>query len=269
MSKKRLDELVYLKGLSESITESQKLIMAGLVVVDNHRVDKSGTMVDENSEIRLKNKIPYVSRGGLKLEKAVKSFHIDFENKILIDIGASTGGFTDVALKFGAKKVYAIDVGKGLLHNNLVRNDRVISIEKTNFREIEYDKIGEKADIIVSDVSFISLKLIIPSCLKFCKKNTKLFLLIKPQFEAEKNQVEKGGIVRNLKIHEEVIFQIIEFSHKYNLKLSGIIQSPIKGAKGNIEYLVYLSYSEELDNFNKDIKKIIHKVVYENYCYHC
>jgi 23S rRNA (cytidine1920-2'-O)/16S rRNA (cytidine1409-2'-O)-methyltransferase len=260
MAKKRLDELLVEKHLAESIDKAKKLIMSGVVIVDNHRIDKAGSIIKLPAEIRLKNQKVYVSRGGLKLEKAVKLFKINFENKIIIDVGASTGGFTDVALKFGAKKVYAVDVGKAQLHNNLVNNSKVIVLDKTNFKTIDYNKIGEKVDIIVSDVSFISLKLIIPSFIQFCKKDTEIIILIKPQFEAKKMEIETGGIVNNLSIHKRIIEDIISFAIKNNLDLNNLTTSPIKGTKGNIEYLAYFRYNPT-ENKNIDLKKIINAVV--------
>lgn len=268
-NKERLDELLVKVKLADSIDQAKKFIMAGIVIVNDHRIDKAGTQINTDSNIRIKDRIPYVSRGGLKLEKAVKSFSINFHDKIVMDVGASTGGFTDVALQNGAKKVYAIDVGKAQLHNNLLINSKVINLEKTNFRTIQYEKIGEKTDIIVSDVSFISLALIVPSFVQFCKDDTLIIILIKPQFEVEKDQVGKNGVVRDLTLHQHVINNLINMTESNKFGLCGLTASPIKGPKGNIEYLAHFKYNNQNLLTNDMINNIINKVVYENYCYNC
>ncbi|MGE4498496.1 MAG: TlyA family RNA methyltransferase, partial [Deferribacterales bacterium] len=168
MKKERLDLLLVEYGLAESQEHAKRLIMAGLAVADDHRIDKPGQLISRDAVLRLKETLPYVSRGGLKLEKAVNVFGLDFKNKTVLDIGSSTGGFTDLALQKGAKKVFAVDVGTNQLDEKLRKDSRVISLEQTNFRTIPFETIGEKADIIVSDVSFISLSMIIPSCVQFC-----------------------------------------------------------------------------------------------------
>ena len=178
--KERIDLLMVEFGLAESQEHAKKLIMAGLSVADDHRIDKPGQLVRRSAVLRLKETLPYVGRGGLKLEKGADDFFVDFSGKTVLDVGASTGGFTDFALTRGAEKVYAVDVGTNQLHEKLKRNIKVINLEQTNFRNINYDKIGEKVDIIVSDVSFISLSMIIPSCEQFAKNETDMILLIKP-----------------------------------------------------------------------------------------
>ncbi|KAA0259162.1 TlyA family RNA methyltransferase [Deferribacter autotrophicus] len=250
MGKDRLDKILVSKKLVESREKAQRLIMAGLVFVNNEKIEKPGTKVDEDAEIFIKETLPYVSKGGLKLEKAVKVFNLNFKDKTVLDIGASTGGFTDVALKNGAKKVYAVDVGRGQLHYSLRINPKVINIEKCNFRYIEFEQIGEKVDIITSDVSFISLTLIIPKTIQFCKEKSEFIVLIKPQFEAGREQVGKKGVVRNTEVHKDVIKKIIDCAETNGYKLKGLAKSPIKGAKGNTEYLAYFVYSA---NFTEEI----------------
>ncbi len=268
MAKERLDKLLIDLELAENIDKARRLVMAGKVVVNDHRIDKPGTKIDTNSEIRLKKQIPYVSRGGLKLEKAVKTFSVDINNKIVMDIGASTGGFTDVALKYGAKKVYAVDVGKAQLHHKLLTDDRVVNLENTNFRYLPEDVINDKVDLFVTDVSFISLTKIIPKIYELSGENSIFIPLIKPQFEAEKNQVENKGLVTNPETHKNIILKIYEFALKHSFELKGLIKSPVKGAKGNTEYLAYFKYCDKKElKFEKNIDEIVKKVVYENHCH--
>jgi 23S rRNA (cytidine1920-2'-O)/16S rRNA (cytidine1409-2'-O)-methyltransferase len=264
VKKERIDKLLIDLGLAADKSEALRFLMAGLVVVDDHRVDKPGDLVKPDSDIRLKDRVPYVSRGGLKLEKAVKVFNLDFNDKVVIDIGASTGGFTDVALRNGAARVYAVDTGRGQLDPKLVRDSRVTVLDETNFRTVEYDVIGEKADIFVCDVSFISLKMIISSCVQFSQSSRAVFL-IKPQFEAKRDEVGKGGIVRDKTVHERVIKEVIDCAEENSFSLMGLCVSPVKGAKGNIEYLVYFLYNDSAESaYDKDI---IRQVVYEEYSY--
>lgn len=267
MAKTRLDKLIFERGITESREKAQSLIMANLVLVNGLPSDKPGTLTDEDAEITLKETLRYVSRGGLKLEKALTAFHLNFEKKTVLDIGASTGGFTDLALQNGAEKVFAVDVGKSQLHEKLKNCSNVINLEKTNFRYIEFEKIGEYVDMIVSDVSFISLKLIIPKMVLFSNKNTEACLLIKPQFEAGKKFVGKNGVVRDLLVHEAVIKDISDFAVKFMFFCFGLTKSPVKGAKGNVEYLIYLKYGNpSCPSLDVDTIK---KVVYEEYSYHC
>lgn len=267
MAKIRLDKLVFERGLAESREKAQSLIMANLVLVNGLPSDKSGTLTDESAQITVKDTLKYVSRGGLKLEKAVEVFHLNFENRTVLDIGASTGGFTDVAIQNGAKKVYSVDVGKNQLHEKLKSCDKVKNLEKLNFRNITFQQIGEKIDIIVSDVSFISLKLIIPKIVMFVHEDSRLCLLIKPQFEAGKSFVGKNGVVRDMSIHESVIKDISGFCMENLFYTAGLTKSPVKGPKGNVEYLIYLKYNKnECLTLSEDIIK---KVVYEEYSYYC
>ncbi|MCX7990666.1 MAG: TlyA family RNA methyltransferase [Proteobacteria bacterium] len=239
MKKIRADELLFQKGLVESRSRAKTLIMMGKVYANGVKVEKAGDNLNTDSEIEIKEDLPYVSRGGLKLESAIKHFNIDIKNKIALDIGASTGGFTDCLLKYGAKKVYAVDVGYGILDNRLREDKRVINIEKTNFRYIDKSLIPEIVDFISIDVSFISLTLIIPKALEFLKKNGEIVALIKPQFELTPKEVGKGGVVRDEKLREKAVDKIKNFSQSLGLTIIGIIPSPVSGQKGNKEFLLY------------------------------
>lgn len=259
MKKKRIDELFVEKGLAINIDEARRFIMAGLAIADDKRVDKAGDLVCSDAVIRLKNRLPYVSRGGLKLKHAVDMFKLNMHNAFVMDIGSSTGGFTDVCIQEGALNVVAIDSGTAQLHNKLIHNEKVIPFEHTNFKYFEFNKINRYCDYIVTDVSFISLCAIIPNMVNFCRNGTILIALIKPQFEAEYNEVEKGGIVRDKSIHKRVIKKVIDCAYQYDFSFKDLIKSPITGAKGNIEYLSYFIYNKEQDN--KNIDMIIEKVV--------
>lgn len=237
MKKVRADELLFQKGLVESRSKAKTLIMMGKVYANGVKIEKGGDSISPDSEIEIKEDIPYVSRGGLKLEEAIKFFNIDVKDKVALDIGASTGGFTDCLLQFGAKKVYAVDVGYGLLDDRLRKDPRVISIEKVNFRYVKDDFIPEKVDIITIDVSFISLTLIIPKALHFLKDDGVLICLIKPQFELSPKEIGKGGVVRDEALREKAVIKISDFCKSLGLNISGIIPSPILGQKGNKEYL--------------------------------
>jgi len=263
--KERIDKLLVELGLVDDLKEATRFLMAGLVVVDDHRVDKAGTKVSEKSDIRLKTHIPYVSRGGLKLEKALSVFNIDFNGKTVIDIGASTGGFSDVALQNGAAKVFSVDIGRGQLDPKVSNNPKVTVLDETNFRSIPFEAIGTKTDIFVADVSFISLSKILPSCVQFADE-TECVFLIKPQFEAKPGEVDKGGIVNNRLIHERVIMEVIEYGRENGFHIHGLCASPIKGAKGNVEYLAYFVYNALAEGV--DLESIISRVVYEEYCYY-
>lgn len=241
MSKKRADILLFEKGLVDSREKGKIAIMEGLVFIDNIRVDKSGEKIDEEAEIYIKgNPIKYVSRGGLKLEKALSLFPIDLNNKIAMDIGASTGGFTDCMLQKGSSKVYAVDVGYGQLDWSLRSDDRVIVMERTNIRNVVEEDLGEELDFISIDVSFISLKLVLPVAKKLLKEEGQLIALIKPQFEAGKEKVGKKGIIKDREVHFEVIKNIVEYSIELGFSIEGLSYSPVTGAKGNIEFLIYL-----------------------------
>lgn len=263
MPKERLDNLLMQRGLVDSREKGKALIMEGSVYTNGRLLDKPGEYISADTPLFLKEKLKYVSRGGLKLEKAVNEFGIWFTDKTVIDIGASTGGFTDVALQNDARKVYSIDVGKGQLHYSLTKRPAVVNLQKVNFRNIDFDTIGEPADLIVCDVSFISLKLIIPSCVQFCKSDTELIFLIKPQFEAERKNVGKNGVVKESAIHIQVIEKIIMFALEFGFQLSGLCKSPIRGPKGNVEYLVNFVYSDAISNNSSKLRNTIEQVVYD------
>jgi len=223
--------------------------MAGVVYVNGVKEDRPGTKFRPDVEIQIKENInPYVSRGGLKLEKALKFFGINLEGKTAIDVGASTGGFTDCMLKNGAVKVVAIDVGYGQLAWELRNDPRVICMERTNIRYVKPEDIGIIADFATIDVSFISLKKVIPVVIELIKPDGEIVCLVKPQFEAGREKVGKGGVVRKPETHIEVLQDIISFVLEFNLKIKGLTYSPIKGPEGNIEYLLYLSKDEGSDN---------------------
>lgn len=241
MKKVRLDQLVFDLGLTESRERAKTTVMSGLVFVDGKRIDKPGTQVSPDSKIEVKGSaIPYVSRGGLKLEKALKVFHIDPTGMHCIDCGASTGGFTDVLLKNGAEKVFAVDVGYGQLAWSLRQDERVVNMERTNIRHISPDQIPEALDLAVADLSFISLKLVLPAISSVLKDKAELVCLIKPQFEAGKDEVGKKGVVRDVSVHLAVIESILDFVPTIGLTVLGLDYSPIKGPEGNIEYLCYM-----------------------------
>ena len=240
--KERLDVILVNKGLADSREKAKRTIMAGLVKVEGRVEDKPGSVFDTESDITVEGKeCPYVSRGGLKLEKGIAEWNIDCKGKVCVDMGASTGGFTDCMLQHGASKVYAIDVGYGQLDYKLRKDDRVINMEKTNIRYLDTDLIKEPIDLISIDVSFISLKHMYPVASEILSDDGLVFSLVKPQFEAGKEQVGKGGIVRDSKVHEEVINNVIGYAEDNSLYPVELSFSPIKGTKGNIEYILLLS----------------------------
>lgn len=241
MAKKRLDLLLVERGFFPTREKARTNIMAGLIFVDNQRVDKPGAMVVEAASIRiLGDAIPYVSRGGLKLAKAVEVFALDLRDKIVLDIGASTGGFTDCALQHGAKKVYAVDVGYGQLAWKLRQDPRVVNLERTNIRYLEASQLGEPAEVATIDASFISLTLVLPKAVELTGPEGEIVALIKPQFEAGKEKVGKKGVVREPGIHREVIEKVVNFAEGLGLRVKGLDFSPVTGPEGNIEYLAYL-----------------------------
>lgn len=257
MAKERLDVLLVQKGLAESREKAQRLIMAGQVLVGNEKIDKAGTKVDETLEIRLLgDKNPFVSRGGLKLQKAFEIFPITMTDKVVIDIGASTGGFVDCALGHGAKKVYAIDVGYGQLAWKLRIDERVINMEKTNARYLTPSDFPEAMDWATTDVSFISLTKILPVAFDLLKEDGQMIALIKPQFEAGREHIGKKGVVREPKVHEMVLEDMLGFIQDLGFKVRGVTFSPIQGPEGNIEYLVWLAKTEE-DEFLVDVKAFV------------
>lgn len=240
--KERLDVLLVKKGLFESREKARASIMAGEIFIDEVRYDKCGEKVGINSNIECRGeKLKYVSRGGLKLEKAVQSFNISLKDKVCFDIGASTGGFTDCMLQNNAKKVFAIDVGYGQFAWKLRIDPRVVCMERKNVRYIKYEDVGESGNFASIDVSFISLKKIIPPVLDLLYEDGEIVALIKPQFEAGRDKVGKKGVVKDKNTHIEVIKDIIDYISGMGLKIIGLDYSPIKGPEGNIEYLVYFT----------------------------
>ena len=244
--KERLDVLLVQRGLAPSREKAKAMIMEGNVFVANNREDKAGTMFDETVEIEIKgNTLKYVSRGGLKLEKAMTHFGISLDEKVCMDIGASTGGFTDCMLQNGAKKVYAVDVGYGQFAWKLRQDERVVCMEKTNIRYVTPEQIDDILDFASVDASFISLTKVLGPARALLADNGEMVCLIKPQFEAGREKVGKKGVVREKSVHEEVIEKVIEFALETGFEVINLEYSPIKGPEGNIEHLVYLRKCEE------------------------
>jgi 23S rRNA (cytidine1920-2'-O)/16S rRNA (cytidine1409-2'-O)-methyltransferase len=239
-NKTRLDILLVEKGLAESREKAKAVILGGNVLVNGVVVDKAGTPVKKDDRVVVKSKSPYVSRGGLKLEHAISHFGITIKDKIAMDIGASTGGFTDCLLQHHAGKVYAIDVGYGQFSWILRTDEKVVLLEKTNIRHLDRDLVFDDIDIAVIDVSFISLLKVIPKVLEFVKPAGEIVALIKPQFEAGRKDVGKGGVVRDEKKRLEIVQKIRSETEGMGLEVIGVTESPIKGPKGNKEYLIYL-----------------------------
>jgi 23S rRNA (cytidine1920-2'-O)/16S rRNA (cytidine1409-2'-O)-methyltransferase len=236
----RLDRLLVDRGLMESRERAQALVLAGQVLVNDRKQDKAGALVPEDADIRILGQVlPYVSRGGLKLEAALQEFKINVSGCTALDVGASTGGFTDCLLQHGAAKVYAVDVGYGQMAWKIRQDPRVVVIERSNIRAAGPSLIPELVDIVVIDVSFISLEKVIPSVLKFLKTESEIIALIKPQFEVGKEQVGKGGIVRDEEARKAAVDRIGEFVRSSGFDVKGMIPSPITGQDGNVEYLIY------------------------------
>ena len=242
MTKIRLDVFLTTKGMVQSRERAKALIMAGQVYIKNQKCDKAGSLVDESeTDVEIRGEqLKYVSRGGLKLEKALSVFPIDLNGVTAMDIGASTGGFTDCMLQNGAAKVFAVDVGYGQFAWSLRQDERVVNMERTNIRYVTPEQIGQPLDFASIDVSFISLKLVLPVAYDLLKCNGEIIALIKPQFEAGKGQVGKKGVVRDKSVHFEVIKNITAFAEEHCFGVCGLTYSPVKGPEGNIEYLVYL-----------------------------
>lgn len=239
--KTRLDILLTEKNLAESREKAKAIIMTGIVYVDNQKCDKPGTMIDDSQNIEVRGKtLPYVSRGGLKLEKAKEVFNLSFTDKVCMDTGASTGGFTDLMLQNGAKKVYAVDVGYGQLAWKLRTDERVVNLERTNIRHLTEEQVPESLDFASADVSFISLFHVIPVVYRHLKEDGTAVFLIKPQFEAGREKVGKKGVVRDPAVHIEVIEKIFGLVTEQGFGVLGLDFSPVKGPEGNIEYLIYL-----------------------------
>ena len=243
-NKRRLDQILVSKGLAKSRQRAQALIMAGNVLVNNTPVDKPGALICRDDSIELRGEdIPYVSRGGLKLEAALRQLQLDVTERTCLDVGASTGGFTDCLLSHGAQRVYAVDVGYGQLAWKLRQDPRVIVIERTNIRNMSADAVPDPVDLATIDVSFISLKIVVPAVLKFIKKDARILALIKPQFEVGKGQVGKGGVVRDQKLHSQIIENLSKFFADIGLICDSIFPSPLLGPKGNREFFISLNNS--------------------------
>jgi 23S rRNA (cytidine1920-2'-O)/16S rRNA (cytidine1409-2'-O)-methyltransferase len=240
----RLDKLLVNEGFVQSRERARTIILAGMVMVGDQVVDKAGTLVERDSRIRVMGKDhPYVSRGGLKLEEALRGFQVDPRGKVALDIGASTGGFTDCLLQKGAEKVYAVDVGYGQLAWRLRQDPRVVNLERKNIRYLKPHEIGDKVDLVVVDTSFISVEKFLPNVLPMVREGGEIVALLKPQFEVGKGEVGKGGVVRDKRKHRQVLDRLSRFSESIGLKVRGSIESPLLGPKGNKEFFIYLQKS--------------------------
>ena len=249
-NKERLDVLLTQKGLAESRAKAQAIIMSGNVYVDGQKADKAGLNVSLDAEIEVRgSSCPYVSRGGLKLEKALRDFAIDPTGYVCSDSGASTGGFTDCLLQHGARKVFAIDVGYGQLAWKIWEDPRVVCMERTNIRYVTPEDLGEPLDLSVIDVSFISLKIVLPAVRKLLKPTGQVLCLIKPQFEAGKEKVGKKGVVRDPAVHLEVLEQFVALAKSLDFTICDLTFSPVKGPEGNIEFLAHLSRAAGEDHY--------------------
>lgn len=256
--KERLDVLLVNRGLAPSREKAKAIIMSGVVFVDGQREDKAGSNFDVNVPIEVKgNTLKYVSRGGLKLEKAMANFDVSLADKICMDVGSSTGGFTDCMLQNGAVKVYAVDVGNGQLHWKLRQDERVICMEKTNIRYVTPDQIADKIDFSSIDVSFISLTKVLKSVKDLLTDKGEIVCLVKPQFEAGREKVGKKGVVRDIKVHKEVINMVIDYACEIGFTICNLDYSPIKGPEGNIEYLLHLSKDAEDGTTEIDVDKVV------------
>ena len=259
--KERLDILLVEKGIFPSREKAKSAIMAGEVLVEGERVNKSGQRIKAESNISvIKKETAYVSRGGEKLEKAVKVFNINVKGKRVIDVGASTGGFTDCLLKFGAKKVYCIDVGYGQLAWKLQKDNRVVVIDRTNIRYLTSDKFDDLFELATIDVSFISLDKVLPAVYNLLKEKGEVITLIKPQFEAGREFIQKGGLVKKAEVHQMVIERVGDKAQKIGFSIQALTFSPLKKASGNIEYLIYLvknSGKDKIDNFPQIVEEVV------------
>ena len=256
--KERLDVMLVNRGLATSREKAKAIIMSGIVFVDGQREDKAGSTFDEKVNIEVKGAtLKYVSRGGLKLEKAMSHFDITLEGKTCMDVGSSTGGFTDCMLQNGAVKVYAVDVGYGQLDWKLRNDERVVCMEKTNIRYVTPDQIAELASFVSIDVSFISLTKVLGPVKELMTEDGEIVCLIKPQFEAGREKVGKKGVVRDRKVHEEVIHMVMDYATSIGLVLRNLEFSPIKGPEGNIEYLLHLSKDAKCQPEDIDVKSVV------------
>lgn len=259
MEKIRLDTLLFERGLAGSREKARAMILAGEVRVDNQMLDKPGIKVKNDAAIEIySTRQKYVSRGGFKLEGAIRDFKIDFKDKIVLDVGASTGGYTDCALQNKAARVYSVDVGYGQLDWSLRNDPRVVVMERTNIRYFTLEDLGEKIDIITMDVSFISTTLIFPVLKKLLKDDGEIISLIKPQFEAGREKVGKNGVVRDPAVHREVLTRCILSAEREGLNCIGLTYSPITGPKGNIEYFLHLRTDQvTLDDIEKRVQTVV------------
>ncbi|TGE34243.1 TlyA family RNA methyltransferase [Desulfosporosinus sp. Sb-LF] len=257
--KERIDVLMVKNGLAASREKAKALVMAGIVFVSSQRVDKPGTELPIDSLIELKGEtLPFVSRGGLKLAKAVKVFQIPFKDMVVADIGASTGGFTDCALQNGAKRVYAVDVGYGQLDWKLRTDPRVVSMERVNARYLNQDSLPEKVDWVVSDVAFISITKIFSAMLTILKDDGQVMSLIKPQFEAGREYVGKKGVVKDANIHKQVLETVLSQAESVGFSILGLDYSPIRGPEGNIEYLAWMGLQTVSEmNWNLELERVV------------
>ena len=259
--KERLDILLVEKGIFPTREKAKSAIMAGEVLVEGERVNKSGQRIKAESNISvIKKETAYVSRGGEKLEKAIKVFNINVKGKEVIDVGASTGGFTDCLLKFGAKKVYCIDVGYGQLAWKLQKDNRVVVIDRTNIRYLTSDKFDDLFELATIDVSFISLDKVLPAVYNLLKEKGEVITLIKPQFEAGREFIQKGGLVKKAEVHQMVIERVGDKAQKIGFSIQALTFSPLKKASGNIEYLIYLvknSGKDKIDNFPQIVEEVV------------
>lgn len=263
IKKERIDVLLVEQGLAETREKAKRAIMAGLVYANEERLDKPGEKIPADTILTVKGKVmPYVSRGGLKLEKAIKEFQIDLQDRVMLDIGSSTGGFTDCGLQNGVKMSYALDVGYNQLAWKLRQDERVVVMERTNFRYVTpADLVGEMPNFASIDVSFISLTLILPVLKTLLVSNSEVVALIKPQFEAGKDQVGKKGIVRDSKVHKQVIEKIVDFSLQLGYDVEHLTYSPITGGDGNIEFLVHLKWEGSKEQGESHLTSTIDEIV--------
>ena len=256
--KERLDVLMVNRGLSETRSKAQAIIMSGIVYVDGSKEDKCGQKFGESVSIEVRGStLRYVSRGGLKLEKAMNNFDATLEGKVCMDVGSSTGGFTDCMLQNGAVKVYSVDVGNGQLAWKLRNDERVVCMEKTNIRYVTPDDIEDRIEFASIDVSFISLTKVLPPVKELLTDDGEIVCLIKPQFEAGREKVGKKGVVRDQKVHVEVVEMIVDFARQIGFKTLDLSYSPIKGPEGNIEYLLYITKDQTKENKEFDIKAMV------------
>lgn len=256
--KKRLDVLLVEQGLAESREKAKAVIMSGIVYVDNNKEDKAGTTFDETSRIEVRGStLKYVSRGGLKLEKAMDHFGVTLDGKVAMDVGASTGGFTDCMLQNGAVKVYSVDVGHGQLAWKLRNDERVVCMEKTNIRYVTPADIEDRIEFASIDVSFISLTKVLPAVKDLLTDDGEIVCLIKPQFEAGREKVGKKGVVREQATHVEVVEMIVDYARSIGFRTLHLSYSPIKGPEGNIEYLLHITLDQSRENAEFDVKALV------------